>query len=285
MRIKIRVVKDFSIEELDKLDKLGIKVNLGWDDFEINDNDPKIHNIQDILNESEWENISETKASFSESDRENAPFLNIYSNKMLGYAKPDGDEVEVDNFPYPFDLYPYYKGVVEIANTDNTFGMLPGKQIGLYSLDGEAKWGKKDIASANFIEDIFFVKPEIYEEIFRPLNIKSLPVLNYKTKEPLKSVVQIVQQGISPYKLNINDKKHIKEVIYIEQWDLKKIVLRADTYYPSFINTPQNIDFFYTQEYFGDGSDNQRNTIISQKLYQILKKYNIKGLNYYPMDK
>lgn len=53
---------------------------------------------------------------------------------MLGYAKPD-DESIVDEYEYPFDLYPYYKGVFEIINTDKQFGILRGNQIGYYSLE------------------------------------------------------------------------------------------------------------------------------------------------------
>jgi hypothetical protein len=284
MKIKIKVVKDFSQKEQVELEEIGIKVIIGWDDFEIDTDNSNMQYIQHILRSSDWNTISQREALFSEKDRSDAPFINIYSNKMLGYAKPDGDEDEVDDFPYPFDIYPYYKGVFEVKDTDENYGLLKGTQIGSYSLNGEPNWGNKDIASANYIEDTFFVKPEIYNDIFKPLNINCLPVFNYKTSLPLKSVVQLVQQGISSSKLNIS-KEEAEEIIYVDKWNLKKYVLRNDIYYPSFASPPQSLDFFYTQEYFGDGGINLRNTVISQNLYKILKNNNIKGLNYYPMER
>jgi len=279
MNVKIRVVKDFNKEEQLKLKELGIQVETGWDAFEIDEKNPIISNVKSIFDRN-WDSIIQREASFSEKDRTLAPYLNIWSNKMLGYAKPDVED-EVDGYSYPFDIYPYYKDIFEVENTDENYGLLRGKQIGLYSLEGEPKWGKNGIASANYIEDAFFVTPEIYESIFKPLNINYLPVLNYKTGKNLKTVVQLLQQGISQSKLNINNSQ-IKEAITVKKWDLRKYILKNDDYYPSFINSPEGLDFFYTQEYFGDGGYNQRNTIISQKLYQILKNNHIKGLTYYP---
>jgi hypothetical protein len=214
MKVKIRVVKSFSRKEQIELEKIGINIKLDWDAFEVDADDLNVSKIQNILSNSDWNSISQQEASFSEKDRTDAPYLNIYSNKMLGYAKPD-DEDEVDNYLYPFDIYPYYKGVFEVANVDDNYGLLRGRQIGLYSLNGEPKWGNKDIASANNIEDTFFVKPEIYKEIFEPLNIKCLPVLKYKTLELLKTVVQIVQQDVSRSKLDISEEQ-TKEIIYVE---------------------------------------------------------------------
>jgi hypothetical protein len=280
MKIKYRIVNNFNKEEQDKLERLGINVSEGWDSFEIDEHNQNVERIKNMLNK-DWDNITQKKSYFSEKDRTLAPYLNIYSNKMLGYAKTDVEAV-IDKYEYPFDLYPYYKGIFEIIKTDKQFGILRGNQNGYYFLENEPNWGGNDIASANYIEDAFFVKPEVYEKIFRPLNIKSLPVINYKTQTKLENVVQIVQQGISKSHLIIN-KTQIKEKTYIKNWNIDKYVLSDDSYYPSFDSSPGEFDFFYTHEYFGTGGLTQRNTIISKKLYSILKTNNIKGLNYYPM--
>lgn len=281
MRIRFRVVKYFNKLEQDSLARLGINVAEGWDSFEIEENNQNFEPIKNMLHQ-DWDNVAQKKAYFSEKDRSLAPYLNIYANKMLGYAKPD-DESIVDEYDYPFDLYPYYKGVFEIINTDKQFGILRGNQIGYYSLEDEPNWRGNEIASANNIEDAFFVKPEIFEKIFRPLNIKSLPVINYKTQTKLENVVQIVQQGISQSHLMIN-KTQIKEKTQFKNWEIDKYVLSGDSYYPSFDSSPGEFDFFYTHEYFGTGGLTERNTIISKKLYHILKINHIKGLNFYPMQ-
>lgn len=281
MRIRFRVVKCFNKLEQENLARLGINVAEGWDVFEIGENNLNFEPIKNLFHK-DWDNIAQKKAYFSEKDRALAPYLNIYANKMLGYAKPD-DESIVDKYEYPFDIYPYYKGVFEIINTNKQFGILRGNQIGYYSLEDEPNWRGNEIASANNIEDAFFVKPEVFEKIFRPLNIKSLPVINYKTQTKLENVVQIVQQGISQSHLMIN-KTQIKEKTLFKNWEIDKYVLRNDSYYPSFDSSPGEFDFFYTHEYFGTGGLTQRNTIISKKLYHILKINHIKGLNFYPMQ-
>lgn len=281
MRIRFRVVKSFNKLEQENLARLGINVAEGWDVFEIGENNLNFEPIKNLFHK-DWDNIAQKKAYFSEKDRALAPYLNIYANKMLGYAKPD-DESIVDKYEYPFDIYPYYKGVVEIINTNKQFGILRGNQIGYYSLEDEPNWRGNEIASANNIEDAFFVKPEVFEKIFRPLNIKSLPVINYKTQTKLENVVQIVQQGISQSHLMIN-KTQIKEKTLFKNWEIDKYVLSGDSYYPSFDSSPGEFDFFYTHEYFGTGGLTQRNTIISKKLYHILKINHIKGLNFYPMQ-
>lgn len=281
MRIRFRVVKYFNKLEQASLARLGINVAEGWDSFEIEENNQNFEPIKNMLHQ-DWDNVAQKKAYCSEKDRSLAPYLNIYANKMLGYAKPD-DESIIDEYEYPFDLYPYYKGVFEIINTDKQFGILRGNQIGYYSLEDEPNWRGNEIASANNIEDAFFVKPEVFEKIFRPLNIKSLPVINYKTQTKLENVVQIVQQGISQSHLMIN-KTQIKEKTQIKNWEIDKYVLCGDSYYPSFDSSTGEFDFFYTHEYFGTRGLTQRNTIISKKLYHILKINHIKGLNFYPMQ-
>ncbi|PQL94661.1 hypothetical protein [Apibacter adventoris] len=103
---------------------------------------------------------------FSEKDKENAEYLTIYASKILGDAKPD-TENKINTFTYPFTVYPYYKDVFEIVDTDEEYGLLRGEQIGNYSLNGEPKWGNSNIASANYIENAFFTPLETYESIFK----------------------------------------------------------------------------------------------------------------------
>lgn len=63
---------------------------------------------------------------FSEKDKENAEYLTIYASKILGDAKPD-TENKINTFTYPFTVYPYYKDVFEIVDTDEEYGLLRGE--------------------------------------------------------------------------------------------------------------------------------------------------------------
>lgn len=48
-------------------------------------------------------------------------------------------------------------------------------------------------------------------------------------------------------------------------------------FYLPFIDFFEEFNFFYKQEYFGDEGFNQRNMVISHKIYKILKGNKIQG--------
>ena len=277
MKVKYRVGVNFNSVQVSQLRELAIYVEQGFDVFKIYIDNPNLAKIQEIIGES-WNKNIIPETEFSESDREKASYLNISPTKIFGYPQPEYTEYE-----YPFDIYPYLKDVFEIDKTDPEYGALKGRQIGGFRLKQEPNWGSSSIGSAHEISDFIFVKPEIYREVFQPLGIKCLPVLEYKTKKELRTVVQLVPQGIAESALDIK-KEQINEIQEVESWGIKKYILFDNNYYPSFIGNPGNFDFFLTQEYFGSGGMTDREVIISQKLYQLLKKHKIKGLYCSPMN-
>lgn len=281
MIFKYRIVKNFTPNDKIFLENLGISIKLGWDVFEINEVKSEVLNHLKAYFGNEWEDISQRLITYSNKEVSHAEHLYVYAKKYLGYAKPDVEE-EVETFEPPFDIYPYYKDVFEVFATDESYGLLRGKQIGNYQLKGKVKWGKSAIGSAHYINDAFFVKEKVYNTFLKPLNIESCPVIDYKTKKKMDGVVQILQQGISASPLQIVP-EDCKEIISIPQWGIQKYILRDDIPYPRFKDSPGDYDFFYTQEHFGSGGLTQRGTIISQKFYEILKKNNIKGLNFHPL--
>ncbi|TNG85236.1 hypothetical protein, partial [Testudinibacter aquarius] len=272
MKIKYRITNSFDKEQVFILEKLGIEVEVGYDNFYLYEDNIHFAEIEKLV--IEWGMGSYPETEFSESDREKAVYLNISPTKIFGYPQPEDAEYE-----YPFDIYPYLKDVFEIAKTDLEYGVLKGKQIGGFRLKKEPNWGRSSIGSAHWISDFIFAKPEVYQEIFQPLGIKCMPVLEYNTKKELKTVVQLVPQGIAKANLNIKQEQ-INEIQEVESWGIKKYILFDNDYYPSFDSNPGDFDFFVTQEYFGSGGITNREVIISQKLYRLLKKHKIKGLYY-----
>lgn len=94
----------------------------------------------------------------------------------------------------------------------------------------------------------------------------------------------MLPQGISSSKLNIND-NNIDEKTHIPEWEITRFHLNNKGFFPFFENHPGNFDFFVSQENFGSGHANYKEVFVSQKLYQLLKNNNIKGLDYYPIKK
>jgi len=276
----MRVFKDFSENDKVELAKIGIKIDVGFDAFEIPEHEyEKVLFIKKCLKDASYQK----RVNFSNDDLDNSDYLDMDARRLLGYPEPDSCERdEVDSFEYPFDIYPYYKDVFSVIDTDPDYGMLKGEQIGSYQLKGEPKWGKAVIGSYHFIYDTFFVTPNIYNLIFKPLGIECRPVINYRTKGILQNVLQLVSQGVAKSKLNLTE-DYVDEVIVIKKWNLEKYMLKPDETRPNFLSEPGDYDFFSTQEYFGAGGITQRLSIISNRLYKILKKNKIKNLLFTPL--
>lgn len=113
------------------------------------------------------------------------------------------------------------------------------------------------------------------------MGIECRQVLAYRNQKPLKTVVQLVSQGIAESKLILEEscitKKH-----FINEWNMTKYMLNGESFAPAFETSPGNFDFFVSQEYFGSGGVNENEVFISQRLYQVLKENRVKGLSYCP---
>src|SRR5215472_7671401 len=54
-----------------------------------------------------------------------------------------------------------------------------------------AEVGKKSRNLSIALDDEFLVKPEMFDKVFRPFGITSRPVLDYKSRSVLRTVVQL----------------------------------------------------------------------------------------------
>lgn len=269
------------------LKKAGFDLSDDCQYFIIQGDDIRFDKVKQLLGD-EWRNYCIINTEFTEKERTSAPYLSIHASKILGYAQPEDTYEEIEEeglseYPYPFDVYPCFKDVYKVASTSNNYGMLRGEQIGDFKLIGEPRWGKAGIGATFDTGDIFFTTPEIYEKIFKPLGIECRQVLAYGNQKPLKTVVQLLSQGVSKSKLIIEENR-ITEKYFIKEWNMTKYMLSGEFFAPSFETSPGNFDFFVSQEYFGSGGMNENEVFISQRLYQLLKEDKIRGLNYYPQS-
>lgn len=251
--------------------------------FIVQGDDIRFDKLKKLLGD-EWRNYCIVNTEFTEKERGSAPYLSIRASKILGYAQPEDtyeEEECLPEYPYPFDVYPCFKDVYEVAATSSNYEMLRGEQTGSFLLSGEPKWGKACIGSVFDVADIFFTTPDIYIKIFKPLGIECRQVLAYRNQKPLKTVVQLVSQGIAESKL-ILEESCITEKHFINEWNMTKYMLNGESFAPAFETSPGNFDFFVSQEYFGSGGVNENEVFISQRLYQVLKENRVKGLSYCP---
>lgn len=282
MRVSYRFFKNFDKSEVIEFKKYGIKINEGCDAFEIYEDDPLFEEIKNKLGDN-WMDYASADTDFSEKERSSSDYLYIEARKMLGYPQPEDCDERKKEPAFPFNIYPYLEGVFRVKNTSPEYGMLRGEQIGSFSLPREPKC-ESAIGSIFWCEDIFFVSKDVYRSIFEPIGVKCLPVLAYpKPSRPFENLVQLLPQGISKSRLDIKSSQ-LDFTVYVKEWQVQKYILNRKGFFPSFVSDPGPYDFFVSQEYFGDGAGDLKNVIISQRLYQILKTYKIKGVKYYPMQ-
>jgi|GEM_PF-4910268 len=283
MKISYRFFQNFDKKDVLKLKELGITVKEGCDAYVAYEGTHAFETLKAFFGENWRECVSIVDTNFTEKERTESFHLNISATKILGYPQPEerNEGKEEQEPESPFNIYPYYENVFEVAATSPNYGILKGNQIGSFSFLKEPKWGKASIGSVFWSLNDFFVTPETYYTIFEPLNIECRSVLKYKTKKPLETVLQIIPQGISQSKLNIPSEL-IKEMSEIPEWKMRKCLFEMKGFYPSFETSPGDYDFFVSQEYFGTGGVTEREVFISQRLYQRLRTRNIKGLKYYP---
>ena len=289
MRIHYRFFENFDKKGVADLGKIGIKVEEDCFAFVLYEDDPKFELVKQYFGKNWRENVSIIDTDFTESERANSPYLGIWATKRLGYPKPedwyddDDEEDKEPTAPPPYKNDAYLYNVFEIDKVSEMYGVLRGKQTGYLSISGEPKWGKSSVGALFWIEDILFTTPEVYEKVFEPLGIKCKKVLGYGNQKPLKTIVQLVPQGVAKSKLILDDENI--DIEQIQEWNVKRYCLSNQGFYPSFESNAGDYDFFVSQEHFGTGAMNFKENFISQKLYQLLKENNVKGLKYYPQKR
>jgi hypothetical protein len=261
--------KDRLRKELFKqdLDKVGFAyeytedITGRWVRFEISQTDPSWPLIQEILQRHDIK-PSNAKILFTETELLAVDYL-YFGAILIGYPQPEDD-------------FGYVKTTYDGAGCEDC-GM-GYSQTGLFRIKEEPRWGRRGIMGLNWVFDELFVRPEIWREVFEPFGIKCRPVLKYKKETELETVVQLDIRDFSSSSINmaglIANPCHVcgRSRYYYPRYEP----------YPSF-NIPQSLDLFKTQEYFGDGGASHQWIVVSQEMYRLFKKKQVRGVHFVPM--
>jgi hypothetical protein len=210
----------------------------------------------------DWGGIDARCAIFSKNEFDNSQLLKAMAGRQTEYPQPD------DDFGYREVTY-------------NTKDYCPECGIGFvqkapFRLKREIPWRKKGITLIHWVFDEFFVQRDIFEEVFRPLKIDSMPVL-LKSGSVLKSTVQLV---IPEYEGKLDMEGREYEIC--ETCKRIRYEFIRDDFFPSFIDPPPKLDLFKANIYLGTGAQSYKPIIASQALRQTLAKLKI-NMDYIPM--
>jgi hypothetical protein len=192
-----------------------------------------------------------------------APWLRVRADWYHGYPMPD------EGFEYlgaTYDLSDYCKecgaGAVQRAP---------------FRLRAEPRWGRRSILQLNWVFDEYFVRPELYEAVFRPLGIGAHQALHYRSLEPLETVVQVDAGGPEAnLLLPIAPTEVCAQCGRLKYLPLRKTqpVLREDMI---------GMHIVRSRQLFGSGGAADRAVLVSQELYQRIKESKARGVSFAPV--
>ena len=141
-------------------------------------------------------------------------------------------------------------------------------------MKNEPPWGRRSVMRLNWVLDELFVRPEVWESVFRPFGLEHQPVLRHRTGAPLESVVQlIIPQATS---LDVSDFPSTS----CAQCGRNKYHPVCHGPFPA----PSNMEapMAKTREYFGTDGTAFNEIIVSRYLYKQIKDAGLKGAEFLP---
>jgi hypothetical protein len=213
--------------------------------------------LQPILKE--YKPLDISRAEFSSAELAAASHLKMVPSWHWDYPKPD------DSFGYLEETYNLNEFCFESG--------LGKVQMAPFRVKGEPKWGKNQILQLHWVYDVHFALPEVWQQVFKPLGIESMPVLCHRTGAPLKTVVQLVPQGVATSELELDGYPY--ETCRIT--GKRKYLPITRGFFPK-LKEPCSMHYFHSLEYFGSGASAFKAVLISNELYQAIRGSNLKGV-------
>jgi hypothetical protein len=268
MKIVHRVSFNPDDTQRNTLLQFGITLNehsspyVSFTSFEIDEGHECWPKIQSLI--AEWKTVDFVRTEFSSAETDSATLLSM--NAWL------------HKYPEPRVKHGFYGGTYDGLGC--SICGVGSKQVRPFQISGEPKWGKRQILQLNWVYDEVFVQPCIWEALFKPLEIGYNDVLHHRTGEPLKTVVQLQINTISPHPLNING--YVFDTCATCN-QIKYLPITRGCF-PSFRKPPDGLHIFKTQEVFGSGASAWRAIVISNEVYLSMKRLKMTGIEVVPFE-
>lgn len=247
-----------------KLQALGIKVNSYLINFKIDENHPQWFAVKALMKEFKVA-IDMCHVQFTHKELRAASWLAMKLAWHHGYPQPEDK---------------YREETYNLRNHCEKCGI--GKvQKRPFHIKGEPKWGKRQVVQLNWVFDEYFVKPDVYEQVFKPKGIECIPVIHYRTGKTLETVVQLKVDTIPNEPLDIGDFPY--EVC--PKCHRKKYFPILSSAFPPMKSVPRHLHAVKSQEHFGSGAAAFQAFFISQALYAEIYRHKLKGVDFVVVEK
>ena len=262
MKIVHRITVNIDARTAELLARCGVQPpSNGVFSFEIAEDDPRWPSLGTALTALDAVDLVWTKPTQQEVAA--ASHLLMEGQWQYGYPMPDND---AGYLSVTYDLARYCAvcgcGAVQMA---------PFRMV------REPKWGSRGVLQLNWVFDEFFVRPDVWEAVFRPFGVEAGVVLAHKSGRKLESVVQLLPP-IADAQLTIPGSTNST----CGACGQRKYTPWTRGCFPAF-RTPQQGAMVRTREYFGSGARCYRGVVVSKNVRQRLHKMTIRGCSFLPM--
>jgi hypothetical protein len=234
---------------------LGIEVKIGYNTILLFEDEINFKHKKETL-DSRTSYLKFSEYSFDEFKK--AAHFHIELSQQQGYPKPENKYEEI-----------FYEA--KYRNEKESYLLIQKEDI---SASGISKSIKGFFGINTLFFEVFSDK-NTYENLLKPLGIKSRKVLNGTRKNEIENIVQLIPQGVS---LENFSNKFKEEKI----GNKYRIISDYHEAFQGYTNK-NTYDFFETKELFGFKEYTYRFPMISRKLYEILKNNKVKGCRYFPV--
>lgn len=197
---------------------------------------------------------------FSKQELKNSTLSAKKTTATHGYPMPDMD-------------FGYLDLTYDLTNYCSNCG-IGLKQKDAFRVKNVPPQGKKRMFSLGWVFDELFVDRQLYDDVFKPLGIKSREVLVYKKEIPIENTVQLVLEETSE-KLDIFD----NPVEKCSSCGRVKYQPMPQSFYPKYNDIIAPI--FKSADYFGSGASAYKRIFITKELREKLVNLKIEREDWY----
>lgn len=176
-------------------------------------------------------------------------------------------------YPMPDMDFGYRKATYNLDNYCDLCGT-GLKQNNSFYLKSIPKSTKKKIFTTGWVFDELFVDKQLYNDIFKPLDIQSREVLKYKDNTPFVDIVQLILHE-NETNLDLSEYSYEK----CPKCSKKKYQPMSVDFYPTYKNF--NTPIFKSKEYFGSGASAFKRIFISKDLRDQLFNLKLEKFEWY----
>lgn len=239
---------------------VGVSLQKGFASFKIDENDLRWNAVEGLVRLFKAVHTMTTK--FSAQELNGADYLGIVPAWHHGY-------------PEPADSFEYIDRTFNQGNfcKDCGIGLV---QVAPFRIKKPPVWGEKSILQLNWVFDQYFVRPDVWEAVFKPRGIGCRPVLLNSTSVEVESIVQLDISDVAALDMTACNTKQKCALCGRE-----KYTPISRGFYPAPIPIA-DASMFRSSQYFGSGAVAHRVVLVSASMYRSMKAANIKGVDFKP---